>query len=35
LTDRLAGVDGTLAISSPPGGPTQLTATIPLGAAGS
>jgi len=29
LTDRLAGVDGTLTISSPPGGPTLLTATIP------
>src|SRR5215211_4534723 len=29
LMDRLAGVDGTLAISSPPGGPTSLTATIP------
>ena len=30
LTDRLAGVDGTLTVSSPAGGPTQLTATIPL-----
>jgi signal transduction histidine kinase len=30
LADRLAGVDGTLAVSSPAGGPTQLTATIPL-----
>jgi signal transduction histidine kinase len=30
LADRLAGVDGTLTISSPAGGPTQLTATIPL-----
>jgi signal transduction histidine kinase len=30
LVDRLAGVDGTLTISSPPGGPTLLTATIPL-----
>ena len=30
LTDRLGGVDGGLTISSPPGGPTQLTATIPL-----
>jgi signal transduction histidine kinase len=30
LVDRLAGVDGTLTISSPAGGPTQLTATIPL-----
>ena len=29
LVDRLAGVDGTLAVSSPTGGPTQLTATIP------
>jgi signal transduction histidine kinase len=30
LADRLSGVDGTLTVSSPPGGPTQLTATIPL-----
>ena len=30
LSDRLAGVDGTLTVSSPAGGPTQLTATIPL-----
>ncbi len=30
LADRLAGVDGTLTVSSPAGGPTQLTATIPL-----
>jgi signal transduction histidine kinase len=30
LADRLAGVDGTLTVSSPMGGPTQLTATIPL-----
>ena len=30
LVDRLAGVDGTLTVSSPQGGPTQLTATIPL-----
>jgi len=29
LADRLAGVDGTLTVSSPAGGPTQLTATIP------
>ena len=29
LADRLAGVDGTLAISSPSGGPTQLTALLP------
>ena len=29
LTDRLAGVDGTLTISSPARGPTVLTATIP------
>jgi signal transduction histidine kinase len=29
LMDRLAGVDGTLTISSPAGGPTLLTATIP------
>lgn len=32
LSDRLAGVDGTLTVSSPTGGPTQLTATIPLAA---
>ena len=31
LMERLRGVDGSLAISSPPGGPTHLTATIPLG----
>jgi signal transduction histidine kinase len=35
LSDRLAGVDGSLTVSSPAGGPTQLTATIPLQAAGS
>ena len=29
LVDRLAGVDGTLTLSSPVGGPTLLTATIP------
>ncbi len=29
LADRLAGVDGTLTVSSPAGGPTRLTATIP------
>jgi len=29
LADRLAGVDGTLTVSSPAAGPTQLTATIP------
>lgn len=29
LVDRLAGVDGTLTLSSPVGGPTQLTATLP------
>ena len=29
LVDRLAGVDGTLTVSSPSGGPTVLTATIP------
>lgn len=32
LVDRLAGVDGTLEVSSPDGGPTTLRATIPLGA---
>lgn len=31
LMERLRGVDGTLTVSSPPGGPTQVTATIPLG----
>ena len=31
LTDRLAAVDGTLAVSSPPGGPTRLEAVIPCG----
>ena len=30
LADRLRGVDGTLTVSSPAGGPTQLTATLPL-----
>ncbi|GAY08535.1 sensor histidine kinase [Pseudonocardia sp. N23] len=30
LSDRLSGVDGMLDLSSPPGGPTVLTATIPL-----
>jgi signal transduction histidine kinase len=29
LADRLAGVDGSLTVSSPTGGPTELTATIP------
>jgi signal transduction histidine kinase len=29
LVDRLAGVDGTLTLSSPPGGPTRLTAVLP------
>lgn len=32
LADRLAGVDGSLEVRSPAGGPTQITATIPLGA---
>jgi signal transduction histidine kinase len=31
LVDRLAAVDGTLAVSSPPGGPTRLEAVIPCG----
>lgn len=30
LADRLAGVDGTLSVISPVGGPTQLTATLPV-----
>ncbi|GAA3637671.1 sensor histidine kinase [Microlunatus ginsengisoli] len=29
LADRLAGVDGTLTVTSPRGGPTQVTATLP------
>lgn len=29
LADRLAGVDGTLTVTSPAGGPTQITATLP------
>jgi signal transduction histidine kinase len=29
LADRLAGVDGSLTLDSPAGGPTQLTATLP------
>ena len=29
LADRLAGLDGTLAVSSPPGGPTRVTAVLP------
>jgi signal transduction histidine kinase len=28
--ERLAGLGGTLVVSSPSGGPTQVTATIPL-----
>lgn len=34
LADRLAGVDGALTVSSPAGGPTRITATIPVGMAG-
>jgi signal transduction histidine kinase len=33
LQQRLAGVDGTLDVDSPPGGPTVLTARIPTGGA--
>jgi signal transduction histidine kinase len=29
LADRLAAVDGSLVISSPPGGPTRLEAVVP------
>ena len=29
LADRLRGVDGTMTVSSPVGGPTSLTATLP------
>jgi signal transduction histidine kinase len=32
LADRLAGVDGSLTVISPAGGPTRLTATLPLAA---
>ena len=32
LADRLAGVDGTLTLDSPVGGPTELTATLPQSA---
>ena len=34
LTDRLSGVDGTLRVVSPAGGPTVITVTIPLPAPG-
>ncbi|MET0694365.1 MAG: sensor domain-containing protein [Propionibacteriaceae bacterium] len=34
LVDRLAGVDGTLTVSSPVGGPTLVTATVPIQFAG-
>ena len=30
LADRLRGVDGRLTVSSPSGGPTLITATLPL-----
>jgi signal transduction histidine kinase len=33
LVDRLSGVDGTLIVSSPVGGPTQVTATVPIAVA--
>ena len=33
LVDRLSGVDGALSVSSPVGGPTQVTATLPLAGA--
>ena len=29
LADRVAGVDGELSVSSPPGGPTVIRATVP------
>ncbi|MEL7976935.1 sensor domain-containing protein [Isoptericola sp. F-RaC21] len=35
LTDRLSGVDGTLGVVSPAGGPTVISVTIPLPAPGS
>jgi signal transduction histidine kinase len=31
LTDRLLAVDGELAVDSPRGGPTRLTAELPCG----
>ena len=31
LADRLQAVDGRLAVDSPPGGPTRLTADLPCG----
>jgi signal transduction histidine kinase len=34
LVDRLSGVDGTLHVTSPVGGPTQVVATLPLRPAG-
>ncbi len=34
LADRVAAVDGTLTVSSPPGGPTHLTVTLPWVPAG-
>ncbi|MBO0811491.1 MAG: sensor histidine kinase, partial [Microlunatus sp.] len=34
LSERLRGVDGTLTVQSPAGGPTHLTATIPVMSAG-
>jgi signal transduction histidine kinase len=30
LVDRLSGVDGSLTVTSPAGGPTQVTATVPV-----
>jgi signal transduction histidine kinase len=29
LADRIAGVDGTLSVESPPGGPTIISAVLP------
>ena len=34
LANRIAGVDGTFSVSSPPGGPTVVHAEIPISAAG-
>ena len=31
LADRIAGVDGTLSVESPPGGPTIISAVLPCG----
>jgi signal transduction histidine kinase len=35
LANRLAGVDGTFAVTSPPGGPTLVRAELPIASAAS